>query len=94
MHAKPKRWDTKGVVKIPGGEIMTDTNQTINEAFKMISGYPLASRYLVLVGTDSDKTEVTATLVDGVVVVTVIAVLSLYSVHMKLPNKFLRPQPS
>ncbi len=36
MHTKPKRWDTKGVVKIPGGEIMTDTNQTINEAFKMI----------------------------------------------------------
>ena len=36
MHAKPKRWDTKRVVKIPGGEIMTDTNQTINEAFKMI----------------------------------------------------------
>ena len=37
MHTKPKRWDTKGVVKIPGGEIMTDTNQTINEAFKMIA---------------------------------------------------------
>tara|TARA_Y100000817_G_C16459554_1_gene368745 strand:- start:261 stop:500 length:240 start_codon:yes stop_codon:yes gene_type:complete len=36
VHTKPKRWDTKGVVKIPGGEIMTDTNQTINEAFKMI----------------------------------------------------------
>ena len=36
MHTKPKRWDTKGVVKIPAGEIMTDTNQTINEAFKMI----------------------------------------------------------
>ncbi len=36
MHTKPKRWDTKRVVKIPGGEIMTDTNQTINEAFKMI----------------------------------------------------------
>lgn len=36
MHTKPKRWDTKGVIKIPGGEIMTDTNQTINEAFKMI----------------------------------------------------------
>ena len=36
MHTKPKRWDTKGVVKIPGGEIMTDTNQTITEAFKMI----------------------------------------------------------
>ncbi len=36
MHTKPKRWDTKRVVKIPGGETMTDTNQTINEAFKMI----------------------------------------------------------
>ncbi len=36
MHTKPKRWDTKRVVKIPGGEVMTDTNQTINEAFKMI----------------------------------------------------------
>tara|TARA_B100000029_G_scaffold411049_1_gene413240 strand:+ start:445 stop:684 length:240 start_codon:yes stop_codon:yes gene_type:complete len=36
VHTKPKRWDTKRVVKIPGGEIMTDTNQTINEAFKMI----------------------------------------------------------